>query len=96
MRPEAVFPFFFAAWLGLGVAVVLFHWKASVETKRRWHPWIIVTIGALFVGFVTLVAPFGLVVALPGVLLVSFLNWKFTKSALLAAAHCYRIHRGNP
>lgn len=78
MKPEAAFPFF-AAWIGLGAAVWLFHWRARVETKQRWHPWIIATTAGMFVAFVTLVAPVGLFLAVPSVLVISFLNWRFTK-----------------
>ena len=81
MKPQVIVPIFFGTWIVLGIATGLFYWRGSFEAKRRWHPWIAFGVGALFVLFVGLMEPnVGVMLFVgPAALLISFLNWRFTK-----------------
>jgi len=81
MEPETIVPIFFGTWIVLGIATGLFYWRGSLEAKRRWHPRIAFGVGGLFVLFVWLMEPHShfLFLVVPAVLLISFLNWKFTR-----------------
>jgi hypothetical protein len=79
MRPEAAFPPFFVIWAALCLVVWTFYWKGGLAAKRRWHPRIVVGSALLFLGFIALVMPFALVLAVPAVAAISFLNLKMTK-----------------
>jgi hypothetical protein len=81
MGEEQVFAVFMAIWISLGIAVALFYWKAAVATKRKWHPWLLIGSGALFVGFAYAMVrqAFMLLFMLPAVVLIQFLNYMLTK-----------------
>jgi hypothetical protein len=81
MNRETILATFFAVWLILGLALAVFHWRASFAAKRRWHFWIVFGIGALFLGFVVLLFPdWGAIAfAAVAVFLISLANWKLTR-----------------
>ncbi len=81
MKPPNVFIVFATVWVALGIAGALIDWRASLETKRRWHPRFVVGGGLLFLGFAWSMTP---VVALrlafvPVVTFISWWNLRFTK-----------------
>ena len=81
MNVEKLFSIFFAIWAVLGIGTTLFYAKAGVEAKRRWHPWLMIGAGALFLVFV-FVMQMDLKTVLfagPAVALITILNWKRTK-----------------
>jgi hypothetical protein len=80
MRPDVIFPLFFIVWTVLLGLVTLFHLKASLATKRRFHPYVVAVGALVFLGFVTIILPASsFVVIVPAVALVSFANYKLTK-----------------
>ncbi len=80
MRPDVIFPLFFIVWTVLLGLVTLFYLKASLATKRRFHPYVVVTGALVFLGFVTVILPASsFVVIVPVVALVSFFNYKMTR-----------------
>ena len=79
MRPEAALPPFFVIWAALCLVVWTFYWKGSLDAKRRWHPRIVFGSAILFLGFVALMTPSALVLAVPAVAAISVLNFKMTK-----------------
>jgi hypothetical protein len=80
MRPELVLPLFLAVWAALLSLVGVFYWKGSLAAKRRFHPYVVVGAALIFLGFVTALLPAStFVVIVPGVALMSFLNYKMTK-----------------
>ena len=81
MNFEKLFPFFFAVWIALGIGTALFYARAGLQTKRRWHPRLVIGAGALFLAFALTMQP-GLKMLLsagPAVALITILNWKLTK-----------------
>jgi hypothetical protein len=68
-------------WMLLAAANAIFYWKGSLAAKRRWHPRIAIAAGVLFAGFVALVFPEPrmLVLFLPAIALICFLNLKLIK-----------------
>jgi hypothetical protein len=81
MNFEKVFPIFFVTWIALGIGSALFYAKAGLETKRRWHPRLVIGTGALFFAFALTMQPnlATLLFAAPAVALIIILNWKLTK-----------------
>jgi hypothetical protein len=77
----SAFAIFTATWVALGIGIAVFYWKAGFEAKRRWHPWLLAGAGALFVGFVHPMfrEPRILLFVVPVVILIQFLNYKFTR-----------------
>jgi hypothetical protein len=95
MAPDRIFSVFFGTWIILGIATSIFYWKGSLEAKRRWHPWIVLVSGVLFVGFAY--AVFGnspaLLLVVPATVLIQLLNYKFIKFC----PSCSRtLHRNPP
>src|SRR2546428_304086 len=83
MIATEIFPIFFVTWVVLGIGTALFYWRAGLAAKRRWHPWLIFGGGGLFIFFVAIMTRVHtlrvLLLVVPVVTLISFLNWKFTK-----------------
>lgn len=92
MEEWRVFTIFMGTWVVLGIAGMLFYWKAPLETKRRWHPWFVAGTGVLFVGFVYAMfrEPFVLLIMVPPVILIQFLNYKFIKFCPKCGATLYQ------
>jgi hypothetical protein len=53
MTREELFFAFAAVWVGLSTANLVFHKRASPDTKRKWHGWIDLGLGVLFAAFGT-------------------------------------------
>ena len=53
MTRQALFGIFAAIWIALSFANVLFHKRASVAARRKWHGWIDLGLGVLFAAFGT-------------------------------------------
>ena len=53
MTRHALFGIFAAIWVALSFANVLFHKRASVAARRKWHAWIGLGLGVLFAAFAT-------------------------------------------
>jgi hypothetical protein len=80
---------FFGTWIVLGVGgFFLFYLGRDVAFKRKWFPRFITFVGVLFVFFSTTLMVLSsrslgalsiLVIVVPAVFLISFLNIKFTK-----------------
>ena len=81
MTHNNLFFTFFTVWIALAIASGFFYWAAEVETKRRWHPRLVVGSGLLFLVFVFLMMPLWptAVIAVPGVALIAYLNLTRTK-----------------
>jgi len=90
MQPSSVVLFFcfMGVWIALGgTAVFLFMFGSNAEFKRRWFPRFVIFTGVLFFGFLTLFTfvepkgppPIALLIALPAIVLISYLNIKFTR-----------------
>ena len=81
MNLEQRFYVFFGVWAVLGVASALFAWRAPVEAKRKWFPRTTIGAGILFVIFTYWItrAPQTLVITIPAVALITYLNLKLTK-----------------
>lgn len=79
MKPEDGFPVFFVLWIVLCIVVWTFYWKGSLDTKRRWHPRILIGTALLFLAFVATTMPFALPLAVPAVAGITFLNFKMIK-----------------
>ena len=86
------FSVFFVVWLAAGAASAIFLWRGSPEAKRTWFPRIQVAAGMAFVLFVYWVTPGQavLVILLPAVALITFLNVRFTKFC----PNCGAYHQG--
>lgn len=80
MSAERVFPFFVGAWIALALGTALL-WRASLATKRRWHPRLVVGSSILLVGFASLIVPasYTLLLVAPAACLIAFLNLRMTK-----------------
>ena len=74
-------PVFAALWISLMIAGALFQRKASVATKRRWHPRMVIGGALVFASFLCVVLPSVRVLAifLPAVAVFCFLSLKLTK-----------------
>jgi hypothetical protein len=87
----AVDGIFFGTWVALAIGIVVFHLRADVTTKRRWHRWIAFGPAILLVFFVGLMmGPVFAIVAVPPMLLIGYLNWKFTKYCPACGAMCVK------
>ncbi len=76
------FPVFAVTWVLLGVlGFYLFYLGKDADFKRKWWPWWIALIGVLFVLFIALTGfPLQtLLFAIPGILLISWLNIRQTR-----------------
>jgi len=51
-----LFIVFFVSWILLGIAAAIFDHTASYRTKKFWHPYITIGMGAIFVGFAELMS----------------------------------------
>ena len=69
-----------ACWIILGIASAVFYKKASYDTKKAWHPIIVIAMGAIFLGFTEWVmhasVPWFFVIAL---IFICFLNIRNTQ-----------------
>jgi hypothetical protein len=81
LTQERIFVVFMATWLALGIGVGVFYWKADWHRKRKWHPRINVITGVLFLAFVWAMSwsPVVMLFMTPGVVLIQWLNWKYTR-----------------
>ena len=87
MKPDPVapiMPFFMVAWIALGIASwVWIRTRPSADEKRLWHRRIAIASGVLFGLFLTFTIlawrqPFALLIFLPFLVLIIFLNLRFT------------------
>ena len=46
------FAIFFACWIILGIASWIFYAKGTYETKKAVHPFLMIGVGVVFIGFV--------------------------------------------
>ena len=86
---DAIFPYFFALWIGLMIAGFLMFWRGNnVVFKRKWLPRYIIFTGVLFVGFIVLLMivdpksgppPITLLFVIPVVALITYVNIKIIK-----------------
>ena len=53
MARSELFFAFAVIWVGLSTANLLFHKRATLEVKRKWHAWIDLGLGFLFAAFAT-------------------------------------------
>ena len=97
MNFEALFPFFFAVWIALGIGTSIFYLRAGFETKRRWHPRIVIGVGILFLAFALTTKPDlkMLLFAGPAIALITILNWKRTKFCPQCGRTAYAQFRPN-
>lgn len=74
------FPIFFVCWLLLGIGSAIFLRSATYEIKKRWYPRFTIAAGVVFLGFIALsgAGPF-LVIAVPAVTLITYLNIRSTR-----------------
>jgi ribosomal protein S27AE len=74
------FAAFMALWILLGIASAIFYRKASYQTKKTAHPYIVAGFGIIFLAFVEWFAhgdvPVFFVVA---IIVISFLNIRLTR-----------------
>ena len=82
-EPTQVFIVFIVVWVALGLGLAgLTYFNRDAAFKRRIHPPIMIGVGALFLAFIllsgTAPAPF-LVLMVPMIVLITFLNVKLTK-----------------
>jgi uncharacterized protein YndB with AHSA1/START domain len=77
---DRVFPLFVGAWIALAVGAALLS-RASLATKRRWHPRLVVGSSILLVGFASLIVPasYTILLVAPAACLIAFLNLRMTK-----------------
>jgi uncharacterized protein (DUF983 family) len=80
MTAEKRFALFFAVWAVLAIGSALFYWRAPLPSKRLWHPRIVIGSGFVFATFVAMLLPAwpALLITLPGVALITYLNIRFT------------------
>jgi hypothetical protein len=80
MKGDDAFPIFVGTLIVLAIATGLFYRRASLEAKRRWHPWFAFGSAGLFAFFVVLVMGCRILFfVVPLAFLCGFLSWKFTK-----------------
>ncbi len=81
MAPEQIFPIFLGTWIVLALAASLLYQKADLETKRRWHPRMIVGVGVLFVAFAYSMfpSPRTILFLAPITALIQYVNYRFTR-----------------
>ncbi|HWA75439.1 MAG TPA: hypothetical protein VG937_24045 [Polyangiaceae bacterium] len=82
---------FMTAVVVVGIAGAVLSRKGSFDTKRRWHPRLVVGGGLVFVGFSLSVMPFAPVrlLVIPVVALFAWLNLRFTKFCAACGATQY-------
>lgn len=77
-----IFPIFFGTWVVLGLgSFAFFHFNKDPTLKRKVWPVMVISTGALFLGFIWLMGFRGEVMymAAPAVILISLLNLRATK-----------------
>ena len=81
MRSEDLFPIFVAAWVALGVGLWVFSRRASYQRKKHWHLILVAGAGFLFICFAYALSQRAevLYMAVPAVVLISFLSYKLTR-----------------
>jgi len=79
-HPE-FYPWFVGIWIVLMILGFWFYFSKNIELKKRWFPIFMVGGGVLFVGFVLLLSgqPMFLIIVIPGVTLITYLNIRNTK-----------------
>ena len=87
MTPGQLFPLFTAIWGIVGIAsFILYRWAGS-DTKRRWHPVVVIGTALLFVSFVGLVMPAWVTVTMAlSVALIAYLKLVYTRFCPRCAA----------
>ena len=76
-RGDQIFPYFFAVWLVLGaLGFYFFYLNKNAAFKRKYFPWFMVFTGGLFLVFMSLTGmpPRSYFLAVPAIVLISFLN----------------------
>ena len=80
--PKA-FVVFMICWIVIGIASWIFYAKASYETKKSAHPFLIVTFGLIFLGFTEWImqgkVPLFVVAAIVVIMYLNFRNTLFCK-----------------
>lgn len=66
----SLFVFFFVCWILLGIGSWIFYAKASYQTKKTWHPFIMAGAGIVFLAFAESI-------------LHGFLPWLFVAAIIL-------------
>src|SRR5262245_57464634 len=84
VQPERVFPIFFGVWVVLGLSSAAFFFlNKNAALKRKVHPPFVIAVGVLFLGFVMLMGTphdaFFLLIFVPAITLITFLNIRNTK-----------------
>ncbi|MGD9636839.1 MAG: hypothetical protein AB7G28_16450 [Pirellulales bacterium] len=83
-RIETIFPIFFGVWLVLGISsAAFFYFNRNATLKRKVFPPFVIFVGVLFLTFAGLMGParepFFLVVIIPFVALITFVNIRNTR-----------------
>ncbi|OGT82094.1 MAG: hypothetical protein A3H91_10305 [Gammaproteobacteria bacterium RIFCSPLOWO2_02_FULL_61_13] len=90
MTREALFGVFAVVWVSLSLANLLFHKRASVEARRKWHAWIDLGLGVLFAAFGTYwswgVEPWFIALIWAGCLGMTYLYWRNVQFCLRCSA----------
>jgi hypothetical protein len=75
------FKTFIACWIAVGIATAIFYAKASYETKKAFHPFIVSATGVIFLGFAESITrgklPWFFVVALVVIIYLNIRNTQF-------------------
>jgi hypothetical protein len=81
LRSNDIFALFAAVWIAVGVAIWLFHSRASYQRKKRWHLAIVAGAALLFLAFAYALSQRAevLYLAVPAVAAISFLSYKLTR-----------------
>ncbi|MGZ4788751.1 MAG: hypothetical protein ACXVZX_09540 [Terriglobales bacterium] len=75
------FAIFFAVWILLGIGGWIFDRRASYETKKSLHPFIVISIGVIFAGFVEWTAGWKVPFVFLGMIaIITFLNIRNIRS----------------
>ena len=84
------FAVFMVCWILLGIASWIFYSKASYQTKKSAHPFLMVAFGIIFLGFTEWVmqgkVPLFFVAA---VIVIMFLNYRLTRFCPRCGATIY-------
>jgi hypothetical protein len=80
-RMPTSFKIFIGCWIALGIATSAFYSKASYETKKAFHPFIVSTTGVVFLGFTESLMrgrmPWFFILAVVGIIYLNIRNTQF-------------------
>lgn len=80
VSPEYGFAFFFVCWIALGVGSWLYvRSRPGAAAKRRAHRVFTVVAGLIFTAFATWTDPRAVIIVIPAVVLITWLNLRYTR-----------------